>query len=77
MVIYGEQYSLKMLYDDVVGGGLGALGGKLGEDVAKMVAGRRASRGVAGAAVEAGLPATKLAGRSTRPRRWPARAASA
>ena len=61
MVIYGDQYSLKMLYNDVVGGGLGALGGKFGEDVAKMVAGN-ASRGVAGAAVEAGLPATKLAG---------------
>ena len=77
MVIYGDQYSLKMLYGDVVGGGLGAIGGKFGEDVAKMVAGN-ASRGIAGAAVEAGLPATKLAGQidAARPR-WPAKAASA
>src|SRR3954451_17263794 len=38
MIIYGNQYNLSQLYDDVIGGGLGALGGKLGEDVARLVA---------------------------------------
>ena len=36
-VIWDEKYSLKMFYDDVVGGAFGALGGKLGEDAAKLV----------------------------------------
>ena len=59
MVIYGEQYNLSRFYDDVVGGGLGAIGGKLGEDLAKVVTGS-AAKGVANAATDVGMPATRL-----------------
>ena len=38
LAIYGDQYSLQMLYDDVIGSGLGALGGKLGEEATNLVA---------------------------------------
>jgi hypothetical protein len=58
MIIYGEHYSLSMFYADVVGGGFGALGGKLGDDFArlagKQVAGN-AAEGAIRAATEAGL----------------------
>jgi len=61
MVIYGEQYNLKRFYDDVVGGGMGAIGGKLGEDLAKVVVGK-AAKGVSSVATDVGMPATKLGG---------------
>src|SRR5262249_32259126 len=61
-VIYGDEYSLSMFYDDVVGGGLGALGGKLGEDFAKLATGQvvgRTAEGVSKIAADAGK-ATRL-----------------
>jgi hypothetical protein len=59
MIIYGDQYGWTNLRNDVLGGGLGALGGKLGEEVAGLVAGSTAKT-VAAAAERAGL-STKLA----------------
>ena len=56
-IIYGEEYSLSMFYDDVVGGGLGALGGKLGEDFAKLATGQivgKTAEGVGKIAADAG-----------------------
>ena len=62
-IIYGEEYNLSRLYDDVVGGGLGALGGKLGEDFAKLAAGQivgKTAEGVGKIAADAGK-VTRLA----------------
>jgi hypothetical protein len=76
-IIYGDEYSLSMFYDDVVGGGLGALGGKLGEDFAKLAAGQivgTTAEGVSKAIADAGKTtrlmrqggeAIELSGRST------------
>jgi hypothetical protein len=58
-IIYGEDYTLKMLYDDIVGGGLGALGSKLGEDVVQLLAkqvGDDAAKAVIKSMSEAGQP---------------------
>jgi hypothetical protein len=60
MVIQGDQYSLTMLRNDLLGGGLGALGGKLGEEVVGGIADAVAGE----AAVSAGAAAEK-AGVST------------
>ncbi len=59
LVIYGDQYNLSRLYDDVIGGGLGALGGKLGEDVARLV-----TQQVAGTAAAEAVRIATAAGKS-------------
>jgi hypothetical protein len=60
MIIYGEQYSLTMFRNDLIGGGLGALGGKLGEEVVGAVA-----KEVAGSSAKAVTEAAERAGVST------------
>jgi hypothetical protein len=62
-VIYGDKYDLAAMLKDIEGGMLGALGGKLGEDVAKLVATQVAERaGVAAVrAAQAAGKAPKLA----------------
>jgi hypothetical protein len=56
MAIYGDKYDLGMFYDDVVGGGFGALGGKFGDDFAKL-----AGKQVAGKAAEGAIQAARAA----------------
>jgi hypothetical protein len=60
MLIYGDQYSLTMFRNDIIGGGLGALGGKLGEEVVGL-----AAKEVAGSAGKAAAEAAERAGLST------------
>ena len=57
LAIYGDKYDLGMFYDDVVGGGFGALGGKFGDDFAKL-----AGKQVAGNAAEGAIKAARAAG---------------
>ena len=58
MLIYGDQYSLTSFRNDVLGGVLGGLGGKFGEEVLGAIASRvtgTAAKGTIGAAERAGL----------------------
>lgn len=83
-LIQGDAYDLDMLYNDVVGGLAGALGGKLGEETAGLVAGGRkvsrevldvAAKQITGESAERAIAMAKAAGRTTKLAAQSARAA--
>jgi hypothetical protein len=73
VVIQGDAYDLDMLYDDVVGGLAGALGGKLGHGAAGLAGGGRAAgrelldlaaKQITGETAERAIALAKAAGRA-------------
>jgi hypothetical protein len=74
LVIQGDGYDLDMLYDDVVGGLAGAVGGKLGHETAGLMSGKKAAeelleltaKQITGETAERAIALAKAAGRTSK-----------